>query len=66
MENESFVTVVAQCSEKIRICGGKYSPVVHERSKVLRQYHNNRVFQMGTNSLTGSRLLETEIYLTLQ
>lgn len=58
MKNELFVTVVAELSEKIRNCGEKYSLVVHERSKVLRQYHANRVFQVGTNSLTRSRLLK--------
>jgi hypothetical protein len=58
MKNESFVTVVAELSEKIRNCEEKYSLVVHERSKVLRQYHANRVFQMGTNSITRSRLLK--------
>jgi hypothetical protein len=52
MENESFVAVVAQPSEKVRICGGKYSLVVHERSNFL---------QLGTNLLTKSRMLKQKV-----
>ena len=35
---DTFVT-----SEEVRICGWKYSLVVHELSKFLRQCHANQV-----------------------